>query len=97
MPEDGIDDTPTNLALPKTDATLTVRVIKSFAFRTERSLVLHHVDLEKTSVGQLKDMVKQGMSPLHLSPSTPPREPYSVRTSYTDPARLETLSERRPW
>ena len=97
MPEDGIDDTPTNLALPKTDATLTIRVIKSFAFRTERSLVLHHVDLEQTSVAQLKDMVKQGEFRLRLPAPTPPREPCPVRTSYTDPARLETLSERRPW
>lgn len=62
MSEGDLDDTPTNLALPKTDATLTIRVIKSFEFRTERSLVLHHVNLEQTTVGQLKDMVRQGQS-----------------------------------
>jgi len=44
-----------NLALPKTAATLTVRIIKSFVFRTERSLVLHNVNLETTTVGDLKD------------------------------------------
>lgn len=57
---DGISDTPLNLALPKTDATLTIRVIKSFEYRTEKSLVLHHVNLETTTVGQLKDTVRQG-------------------------------------
>ena len=61
MSSDGISDTPTNLALPRTDATLTVRVIKSFEFRTEKSLVLHHVNCETTTVGQLKDLVKQGI------------------------------------
>ncbi|KAJ7191079.1 hypothetical protein GGX14DRAFT_579310 [Mycena pura] len=47
-----------NLALPKTSATLTVRIIKSFAFRTERSLVLHNVNLETTTVGELKDKAR---------------------------------------
>lgn len=50
----------TNLARPKTSATLTVRVIKSFEFRTERSLVLHGVNLETTTVGQLKETARQG-------------------------------------
>ncbi|KAI0075818.1 hypothetical protein K474DRAFT_1708710 [Panus rudis PR-1116 ss-1] len=54
-----LDDTPVNLAVPKTDATLTVRVIKSFEYRTEKSLVLHHVNLETTTVGELKDLVRQ--------------------------------------
>ncbi|KAJ8456577.1 hypothetical protein ONZ51_g12040 [Trametes cubensis] len=49
------DDVPVNLAVPKTDATLTVRVIKSFEYRTEKSLILHHVNLETTTVGQLKE------------------------------------------
>ena len=60
MANDGIDDTPTNLVLPKTDATLTIRVIKSFEYRTERSLILHHVNLEETTVGQLKELARQG-------------------------------------
>ncbi|KAK7693066.1 hypothetical protein QCA50_002631 [Cerrena zonata] len=61
MASDGISDTPTNLTLPRTDATLTVRVIKSFEFRTEKSLVLHHVNCETTTVGQLKELVKQAI------------------------------------
>ncbi|EMD34494.1 hypothetical protein CERSUDRAFT_117338 [Gelatoporia subvermispora B] len=61
MSGDGISDVPTNLAMPKTDATLTIRIIKSFEFRTERSLVLHHVNLETTTVGQLKEMARQAV------------------------------------
>jgi len=45
----------TNESHPKTSSTLTVRIIKSFTFRTEKSLVLHHVDLTTTTVAQLKD------------------------------------------
>lgn len=50
-----------NLALPKTSATLTVRIIKSFEYRTEKSLVLHKIDLETTTVSQLKEIARQGM------------------------------------
>ena len=46
---------------PRTDATITVRVIKSFEFRTERNLVVHHINLEKTTVGGLKEIVHQGI------------------------------------
>jgi hypothetical protein len=61
MSGDGeISDILTNLNKPKTDATLTLRIIKSFEFRTERSLVLHSVDLETTTVGTLKAMAQQG-------------------------------------
>jgi len=44
--------------LPPTDATITIRVIKSLTYRTEKSLVLHHVNLQETTVGQLKGRVK---------------------------------------
>ncbi|KAJ3830422.1 hypothetical protein F5880DRAFT_1515585 [Lentinula raphanica] len=54
-------DVHTNLARPKTSATLTVRVIKSFQYRTERSLVLQNIDLETTTVGQLKDISRQAI------------------------------------
>lgn len=47
-------------AKPKTAATLTVRIIKSFTYRTEKSLVLHDVNLLTTTVGQLKERAKQG-------------------------------------
>ncbi|KAF9459567.1 hypothetical protein BDZ94DRAFT_1284331 [Collybia nuda] len=51
----------TNTTLPRTSATLTVRVIKSFEFRTERSLVLHGINLETTTVGQLKGISRQAV------------------------------------
>lgn len=60
MSSDGISDVLTNLSIPKTRATLTLRIIKSFEFRTEKSLVLHDVNLETTAVGQLKETARQG-------------------------------------
>ena len=53
----------TNTIAPKTSATLTVRVIKSFEYRTEKSLVLHNVNLETTTVGRLKEVAREGSSP----------------------------------
>ncbi|WVR03289.1 hypothetical protein IAU60_000280 [Kwoniella sp. DSM 27419] len=44
---------------PITDATLTVRVIKSFEFRTQKSLVLKHLNLEELTVGGLMDLVRE--------------------------------------
>lgn len=52
--ETDFDDTPTNLARPKTSAIITVRVIKSFEFRTTKSMIFHDLDLEETTVGELK-------------------------------------------
>lgn len=54
------DERLTSDSVPATDATLTVRVIKSFEYRTEKSLVLQHVNLEETSVAQLKLLARQG-------------------------------------
>ncbi|KAJ7285561.1 hypothetical protein C8J57DRAFT_1285178 [Mycena rebaudengoi] len=52
----------TNVALPKSSATLTLRIIKSFEFRTERSLVLHNVNLETTTVGELKEIARKAVT-----------------------------------
>ncbi|KAG8944865.1 hypothetical protein FRC04_001398 [Tulasnella sp. 424] len=60
-PTEDLDTTPANLLNPKTSATLTVRVIKSFEFRTTKSMVLHDLNLEETTVGQLKDLVRQAI------------------------------------
>ncbi|KDQ59401.1 hypothetical protein JAAARDRAFT_205458 [Jaapia argillacea MUCL 33604] len=56
-----ISDIHTNLALPRTSATLTLRIIKSFEYRTERNLVLHNVNLETTTVARLKDLARQAV------------------------------------
>lgn len=55
-----VSNVSTNGAHPKTSVTLTVRIIKSFKFRTERNLVLHDINLDTTTVGQLKDVARQG-------------------------------------
>jgi hypothetical protein len=55
-----LDDTPTNLAKPLNAATITIRVIKSFEYRVAKALVLHDLDLQQTTVGELKHIVKEG-------------------------------------
>lgn len=45
---------------PLSDATITVRVIKSFEYRTFKGLVLHGVDLGKMTVGELMENTKRG-------------------------------------
>ncbi|KIK77118.1 hypothetical protein PAXRUDRAFT_397247 [Paxillus rubicundulus Ve08.2h10] len=51
-----ISDVLTNEALPKTEATITIRVIKSFEYRTERSLVLHKLNLETTTIASIQSL-----------------------------------------
>jgi len=58
-PEDDFDDTPTNLAKPLNSATITVRVVKSFEYRVVKSLVLHNVDLQQITVGELKKKIRE--------------------------------------
>ncbi|KAG7092212.1 hypothetical protein E1B28_008579 [Marasmius oreades] len=54
-------DEHTNVAQPKTSATVTVRIIKSFQYRTEKSLVLHNLDLTTTTVKNLKGIAAQAV------------------------------------
>jgi len=49
---------------PLTAATLTVRIVKSFEFRTAKALILKDVDLTRVTVGQLMDMCREGESVL---------------------------------
>ncbi|KAF9935961.1 hypothetical protein BGZ65_002846 [Modicella reniformis] len=46
-----------NTLHPNTDATLTIRVIKSFEYRTAKNLVLHNIDLTASTVAQLKEQI----------------------------------------
>ncbi|KAF9084397.1 hypothetical protein BGX29_007003 [Mortierella sp. GBA35] len=46
-----------NTLAPSTAATLTIRVIKSFEYRTSKNLILHNVDLTATNVGQLRALI----------------------------------------
>lgn len=50
----------TNTLRPLTDAVLTIRIIKSFEYRTTKNLILAHTDLENMTVGQLKELVRAG-------------------------------------
>jgi hypothetical protein len=43
---------------PKTDATLTIRIIKSFEFRTQKSMVIKGVNLDEETVGGLMQRVR---------------------------------------
>jgi len=57
--EGDFDDTPTNLAKPLNGATITVRVVKSFEYRVAKSLILHNMDLEQITVGELKLKIRE--------------------------------------
>lgn len=56
------DDFPneeTNLARPLTDSVITIRIIKSFAYRSMKALVLQHVDITKMTVDRLRSHCQQ--------------------------------------
>jgi hypothetical protein len=82
----GISDVLTNETLPKTEATITIRVIKSFEYRTERSLVLHKLNLETTTVGELKEIARQGMLQSLAA--------FSLHPDFSPPTQLSRLDLR---
>ncbi|KAK9313853.1 hypothetical protein V1522DRAFT_351234 [Lipomyces starkeyi] len=49
----------TSTLRPATDAIITLRVIKSFEYRTERNLILKDIDLTRTTVGDLLELAKK--------------------------------------
>ncbi|KAK9456601.1 hypothetical protein V1511DRAFT_494777 [Dipodascopsis uninucleata] len=52
----------TSTLRPATSAIITVRVIKSFEYRTERNLILKDVDLTTLTVGDLLELVKNDIT-----------------------------------
>lgn len=64
--QDDFDDTPTNLAKPLTNATITIRVVKSFEYRVAKALVLHNVDLEHTTVGELRQRIRESACDINV-------------------------------
>lgn len=56
---DFLDNTVTNQARPLTSAIITVRIIKSFQFRTMKPLVLRDIDLTKCTTPQLIERCRQ--------------------------------------
>lgn len=49
----------TNTLNPTNSATLTIRVIKNFEYRTVKYLILHEINLDTTTVGELKNTIKE--------------------------------------
>lgn len=52
---------PTTNTLNKGDATVTVRVVKSFPYRNVKPFLAKHLDLDVVTVGQLKELVRKGV------------------------------------
>ncbi|CAA7270156.1 unnamed protein product [Cyclocybe aegerita] len=77
-----MSDSLSNDARPPTDATITVRVIKSLRYRTERSIVLHNINLLTTTVGRLKEIANQAVQ------TQPGWKPY--RNVHLDTLKLYT-------
>ncbi|GAA5869761.1 hypothetical protein JCM3774_003841 [Rhodotorula dairenensis] len=76
------DDALTNTLRPLTDCFLTVRIIKSFTFRTTKNLLLPHVDATTMTVGQLKDLCREQVK------TAPGFKPY--RTCELDTLKIYT-------
>merc|ERR1712157_599317 len=53
------DNKETNNARPLTDAVITIRIIKSFEFRSMKAYVAKSVDLTTTTISQLEDMCRK--------------------------------------
>lgn len=60
-------DALTNTLRPLTDCFLTVRVIKSFEYRTTKNLLLPHIDATTMTVGELKETCRERASRLGSS------------------------------
>lgn len=69
-PTDDFDNLESNKARPLTDAILTVRVIKSFEYRSMKALVLKDCDLTVLTVGELKERCKKGEGVVATRPKT---------------------------
>jgi len=60
--------------LPQTDATLTIRIIKSFEFRTQKSMVIKGVNLMEETVGGLMQRVRDCTSIFFITSISPRTE-----------------------
>lgn len=52
------DNKETNVSRPLTDAVITIRIIKSFEFRSMKAYVIKSIDLTTTTVSELEDMCR---------------------------------------
>lgn len=74
------DNKETNNARPLTDAVITIRIIKSFEFRSMKAFVIKSIDLTSTSVAQLEEKCRQEVKT---------NSSYRAFKSYAD--KLDTL------
>jgi len=58
----------TSTLRPQTNAILTIRIIKSFPYRSIKNHVLKDVDLVNTTAGDLLEQIKTCMYTPHLCP-----------------------------
>ncbi|CAI2192132.1 13927_t:CDS:2 [Funneliformis geosporum] len=54
-----MSDALTNTLNPTTSSTITIRLIKNFEYRTIKNLVFQHVNLETTTIIELKELVRE--------------------------------------
>ena len=74
------DNKETNIARPLTDAVITIRIIKSFEFRSMKAYVIKNIDLTTTTVAQLEEKCRQEVKS---------NSAYRAFKSYAD--KLDTL------
>ncbi|GAC99707.1 cytoplasmic protein [Pseudozyma hubeiensis SY62] len=74
------DNKETNNARPLTDAVITIRIIKSFEFRSMKAFVIKSIDLTSTSVAELEEKCRQEVKT---------NSSYRAFKSYAD--KLDTL------
>lgn len=77
--DDDFENKETNLARPLTDAVVTIRVIKSFAYRSMKALVLKNLDLTTMTVADLEERCRKG----EQQPRKQPRQNGPSADSYT--------------
>lgn len=53
------DNKETNIARPLTDAVITIRIIKSFEFRSMKAYVIKNIDLTTTTIAQLEEKCRE--------------------------------------
>ncbi|SCV71930.1 BQ2448_4624 [Microbotryum intermedium] len=74
----------TNTLRPLSDIFLTIRIIKSFTYRTTKNLLLPHIDATTMTVGGLKDLCRQQVL---VAPGFKP-----FRTTVLDTLKLYTVA-----
>lgn len=59
---DFLDNKETNVSRPLNDAVITIRIIKSFEFRSMKAYVIKSIDLTTTTIAQLEELCRKEVS-----------------------------------